>query len=520
MPQRGGPGLTWDEAFYYPTYEAVGDWVAILFRNPSLVLSDSGIEAGWTQIHELPPVVKWLGAACAVIPATGWDKLALVRLFPAAASALSFVLLFLISRRLMPAGAALCVLLLYAALPAVQGHALLAATETVFITITLLTAWVALHDLRQWKWKLALAACCGVAIATKVNGIILTGVVCFWLMTVPVVSRMKKNRRASFTHNAVAIALIMTVGLLIAFVLWPWLWHHTAERIAEYWAFIQNHAKQGVWFQGRKWNFGGPDAPMYYPLMMAIVQTPAFVIMMMLVALVGLLRWVFVRRRLTPALWLLLLLSLAPIAVSSLPSTPRYDGIRLFLPMFAPLMIITVRGAFGALRWMGLKWSLRRVLTRLSMANVAEWIAKNRRPFACGVFLLLLGALSLEWDIDHARKSGDKIYAQENTYWGNAIDKRCADNLNEVLPANARVKTLALQVDALKIYQQWGVLRGDIIVDGEPPYDAHLLQNRKGFWGNAEWWFYSERKPLMTWGKGPTGEPLIMLYDGKPPGER
>ncbi|MCC6547231.1 glycosyltransferase family 39 protein [Candidatus Sumerlaeota bacterium] len=509
---EGAPGLTWDEAFYYPTFLAVRDWVGLLFSNPIVAISDTSIQAGWAQIHELPPVVKWLGAACVSIPADGWSNLVALRIFPAAANATNFLLLFLVGRKIMPAGAAVFAPLVYAALPVVQGHGQLAATETVFITVTLLTALAALQDLAKWKTKILLGVCCGLALATKVNGIILCAVVLFWLST----NSFLRARRfgMTFKHHCTAIGLVLVLAPTVALLIWPWMWHHSLDRLAEYWSFIQNHAKQGVWFEGKRWNAGGTDLPMSFPLKMIWISTPVIISVFLSMGAILLLFRACQRRSIPPAAWLLILLTIAPLAAAMLPSSPRYDGTRLFLPMFAPWVILAVKGAFDTLTW----WRLR----------ARRQAARNLRILGPNVIsAIILGAWILATShlasIDYSilqRRDMDKvrIYPHENTYWGNAINSECVLGMNQMLPHGARIKTLALQVDALRIYQQWGVLRGDLVIDPEPPYDAHLLQNRKGFWGNAEWWLYAERQPLMTWGRGPTNEPLVLLFDGRPPG--
>ena len=58
----GSHGMSWDEAYYYPAYVDVWEWLRHFFRSPAAALSPEGIVAGWQEIHELPPVTKWLGA--------------------------------------------------------------------------------------------------------------------------------------------------------------------------------------------------------------------------------------------------------------------------------------------------------------------------------------------------------------------------------------------------------------------------------------------------------------------------
>lgn len=517
-PAWGGPGLTWDEAFYYPTYKAVAAWTQLLGSDPGLALSSEGIRLGWEQINELPPLTKWLGAAATLLPGEGWGRLAALRVFPAAAFGLGLVLLALLSARLRTGPLPV---VLYFLLPVAAGHAQFAATETLFATVTLLVLWTALHDLRRWRWRVALGVALGLAVATKVNGIILLATVGFWLLTRHVI-QFRRPAARTLRRAGIALATVLVVAPAVAFALWPWLWDAPAERLAGYYHFIRHHAHQGVWFLGERRNFGGPFAPPWYPLLMILVTVPLLhLALFALAAAAGLGRYLR-RGRIPAGHYLVALLVLAPLVASSLPSAPKYDGTRLFFPLFAPACLLTALGLQQVL-WIVLRRSRwLPEMPRRDVVRLAVWGA--------GILLLLGWALAAPRalrerpSIDHYNLMAGLFskrgapFPFEQTYWGNALTAEVVADLNKQLPPGARVKTLALQGEVFPILQGWGVLRSDLVFDGEPPYDAHLIQNRRGFWGRAEWAIFSARLPLQGWGSGQGGEPLIFLYDGRPPG--
>lgn len=511
-PLHGGPGMTWDEAYYYPTYVAVGEWTRQLFTHPGAALSAEGITAGWGEISELPPVTKWLGALCLALPGDGWWRIGMMRLFPAAAHVTSLLLLYLIVARRSRIAWGMMAALAFALHPIVQGHAQIAATETLFITVTLFAIWCAAHDLQSLRWQALLVLACGLALATKVNGIILVAAVVFWLLTKDFVAGRGLE---SIRRNALLAALIVVLAPIVALAIWPWMWHDTATRLYAYYTFIREHSHQGVWYLGRKWNFGGPPAPITYPFVMAHLMTPLVLLLLFWVGLGAIVVRAVRRHTIAPGVYLALLLTIAPLAAASLPGAPKYDGVRLFLPMFAPAAIVLVAG-------------MRIVTAGLvrrfkSVPEKRGAIFKVTLTIAILMMIALLGTQTNRIDSYNlavmAATRNDRIFPFERTYWGNALDKECIDGLNAALPPGARLKTLALQPAILTIYQELGVLRSDILINPDPPYDAHLLQNRRGFWGNAEWWLYNERKPLATWGGNFSPEPLLFLYDGRPPGE-
>jgi len=506
VPQWGGPGLTWDEAYYYPTFLDVREWVGTVASDPRAALSGEALFGGWQRIHELPPVVKWLGAAALTFaPESGWGRLAAMRLVPAAAYGITLALVMAVAGRCAGRGAAVIAGVLYAALPRVFGHAQIAATESVFACVTILVAWIAMHDLSRWRWRIPLLLAVGLALATKVNGIILVAVLMAWLLSREVLAGKSSYRLLGrMGRDALLAAGIVAFAPVVAWLVWPWLWHDTAARVAEYIAFIREHSHQGLWFLGRKWNYGAPLAPMTYPIVMAHLVVPVLILALFYAALGSHVARAIRSRRIAPHTLLLVFLSLAPIAAASLPGTPRYDGERLFFPLFAPA---------AALAGVG----LRRLLPRRALPRTPAWLL-------VAVAVVALQALALRPTVDSynliAKMIGraDSVFPFEQTYWGNALDAKAIADLNQRIPPNGRVLIRSLQGDTFAILQSWGVLREDIAFVGDQPCDAHLIQNRRGFWGNADWTIFQEREPTAGYGGGVGGEPLIFLYDGRPPG--
>lgn len=502
--------MTWDEAFYYGPFQDVAAWTGLLFSDPGSALSSEGIHAGWFEIHELPPVVKWLGAATVSLGGSGWTRLAALRIFPALAFGGSLALLYLIAGRITGSyrwawlGPAI-----YALHPRVLGHAQIAATETVFAFVNLLVIWVAMHDLRKWRWKAALAGTLGLALATKVNGIVLIAVILFWLPTRHLIDPGLRRRSADWKDTSLSMGLALVAAPLAAWAIWPWMWDDTVARIAEYRRFIAEHAHQGVWYFGEKWNFDADRLPVTYPLFIAHLTAPAALLALFWTGTIAGLTRLAWRRGLPAHAYLAALATLAPFLASSLPGTPKYDGARLFFPVFSGAALLTVIGLFWLARWIRKRW-------RKPPAFM------NGALIAAGVFLILAVPLSRP-SVDYYNLPVQLMtkgrFPFEQTYWGNAFNPRVVEDLNEMMPPDARVKTRAFQGLIFSIYQDWGVLRGDIVFDGPPPYDAHLIHTRRGFWGQADWAIYSMRDPLAGWGEGPQGEPLIYLYDGRPPGQ-
>ncbi|MDX2175293.1 MAG: glycosyltransferase family 39 protein [Candidatus Sumerlaeia bacterium] len=499
------PGLTWDEAYYYPTFLDVRGWVVMLLQDPGAALSGAGIRAGWERINELPPLLKWLGALALAgdegSPATLWR----LRLLPAACFAATLWLLWATARRWLGAERALLAPALYAAHPVLFGHAQLAASETPMAMLVALALWLGTGG-AYGRRALAVAAVLGLALATKVNGLVLLVAFAAWTLAAPALSR--RSPGAPRGSDLLTVSMIVLLPPLLAFALWPWMWHGTAARLAEYRDFAFAHAHYTVWFLWERRGLGGEPLTPLYPWTMLAATAPVWWLAAVAGGIGLRLRRHLGRRRIDRADLLLLLAAAGPMAAASLPGTPRYDGIRLFLPAFAPAVLLAARG-LGP--WLG---GLAQARRRVGAGLLAAALAANALPGHLNPFPLSFHNLP-------ARALGvrDGEFAFERTFWGDALDREVLDSLNESVPPGARVKTLALQGDAFAILQSWGILRTDIVFDGPPPYDAHLVQDRKGFWGNSEWLIAGRREPLAAWHRsGFERAPLVLLFDGRPPG--
>jgi hypothetical protein len=513
------PGLTWDEAYYYPTFLDVRAWCALLLESPGRALSAEGIRAGWERISELPPAVKWLGALSLSPEPSGPATLAWMRVVPAMLFAGTLLLVASVARRLGGPVAAVAAVLLYALHPHVWGHAQFAATETPFAFVNMLALRAALDVPRGRRARVLLVLAVGLALATKVNALVLCVAVVSWLVASRAFAR---GRLARPLPGAVPALLGLAAAPVVAFAIWPWMWAEPVAHAEGYARFIAEHSHQGLWFLGRKWNFDGPLAPVWAPAVLFLATAPLAWLAAVIAGLGAVtLRWLR-RRRIRSGELLLALAALGPLAASSLPGSPKYDGVRLFVPMYAPLCVLAAVGVARAMRYGrcgpdgrdgrgGIaRWALAAVaaVAALTVAERAVSDTGSRRP-------LSFYNLAVE-----AASRSARAFPFERTYWCEAIDGDVIAYLNRELPPGARVRPMALQTDIFPILQKWGVLRADLVFGAPPPYDAHLLQNRRGLWGRSETWIAEQRVPLKSWYALRDGrEPLVILADGRPPGQ-
>ena len=68
------------------------------------------------------------------------------------------------------------------------------------------------------------------------------------------------------------------LGPLVAWMLWPWMWHDTFARVAEYFAFHSEHSYYNMEFLGE--NFNRPPLPISYPFVMTWATVPSAVLLL------------------------------------------------------------------------------------------------------------------------------------------------------------------------------------------------------------------------------------------------
>lgn len=506
-------GMAWDEAYYYPTYRDVAEWVRLLFSSPRMALSPEGIALGWMRIDELPPVTKWLGALTVSLPPF-LGELATMRLFAVALFGAAAALAYIAARRIATMPFALLAAGLYAMHPRVFGHGHFAASETVFAFATILAILACGGDTARWRTRLLVAACCGLAIATKVNGLILTAAIVAWLACLPLLGP-KEDRRRAFHDSAWTAAAIAVVGLALAYAVWPLFWREPITRAIAYYEFIRDHFHQGLWYMGAKWNQpvtpGGeaPLAPMHYPFVMLLVASPpAFLVLALGGAMLAAWRVVAERGEGARMDLLLLLLAIAPLAAASLPNAPKYDGARLFFPAFLPLALLAARlDAFAGDDEHPPWW--RRTRIALPAAGLALAFASLLPAWGSGIRYFN--------EVVRLAAPRGEDFPFEVSYWMEAVTPEVMEEIVALHGGGpVRLRTLALHEAAFHIQREWGRFPAEVIVNGPPPYDFHLLQNRRGFWMRSEWAIHLEREPLTAWPPG-AREPALFLHSGEPP---
>jgi 4-amino-4-deoxy-L-arabinose transferase-like glycosyltransferase len=492
---QSGVGYAWDESYYYEPSRKAGRWASLLFSGSTEMLSREAIHLYWEERSEHPSFHKLVTGASLLLLEERWDPILAMRLPAALLFGATLGLIHCVGFRLWNAPAGLVAAVAYGAMPRVFGHAHFSSIETPLNFSIMLLIYCFIRGLHSRAWAAACGVAFGLLLATKINAFFAFPPLLLW-------GHCFARRR--YANNLFSI---LTLGPLCFVLFWPWLWHDTPVRILEYLYFHAAHQQTAVFFLGRKWGYGAENAPWFYPSVMLGVTLPIGILLLSALGL--LLSVLHARRKKLPLL--ILLFGATMWIVASAPQTPKYDGIRLFLPLF-PCIALMAGGAVASL------------LDLIGAATNSGWFARHRSTVLAGMIVIALAAEGA-WGILRMHPyhlsyfnplvgglPGAHERGFETTYWGEAVNDEVVEALNRMIPDGERLKVLALHELNFLQLQQWGKLKSSIDVVGPPPYYAHLVLHRAGFHGRPELALIGgEQFPRMIrWSH--QGVPLVTLY--------
>lgn len=557
---QGSVGYAWDEAFYYEPARDAAHWAidVVKGQNP---LDSEKIDLAWEERHEHPSFHKFLSGFSLLAFEDRLGPIAAMRLPIAVLFGLTLALIFALGEMAWGWSAGLVAALAYGSLPRIFGHAHFSSLETPLLFSMLLTIYCFLRGLDSRSWAVACGMSLGLLLATKINGFFLIPPLILW---------GHFFARQRYVNNLFSM---LVLGPIFFVLLWPWLWPDPVIRALEYLQFHATHQLTALFFMGRKWGYGDAAPPWYYPSVMIGVTVPLSIGALAVAGTFDTMS----KFRARPTAVLYLLIGLTMWGVASAPSTPKYDGVRLLLPVFP--MLALMAGAGGAL----VIEIVRRVGARSARPGQELKLA---RLALCGVALIVVieGASASVRYYPHLLSyfnplvggaKGAEARGFEVTYWGEAVTPDVLETINRVVPADyagpvptlrevshargrndltaerraelnavieamesgaryqeaivqhgspelardfggeiqgRRVRLLALHEKCFEHLQRWGMLRRDIDFGGPPPYYAHLLLKRKGFYQRPESALAETTlfEPIADWSRWDVS--LVTLY--------
>jgi 4-amino-4-deoxy-L-arabinose transferase-like glycosyltransferase len=434
-------GLTYDEGWYISRSVRAREWAGALATDPGFALSQEGIRRYWAaetrsgdQVlkEQQPGAVKLvgglLGYPVGLVFGVAFPERAGTALFLAGCLVALYVFIAGVWGRAAGWFAVGALLLM----PRAFAHAHLCALDVPVMSMMLIA--VALMFAAVQKGSLLLAALSGlawgVALSCKINALFVPLILAAWILLL---------HRGFALRAALSLAVGGPVGFLAT---WPWLWHHTGSRLADYLHFHLQHYPVAVSYFGHV----SAHQPWHYPLVMTAITTPPVTLLLGLIG-IGLAARELRRKpsdapevaddtrwRRSQAL-LVLLGALFTIGFNCLPSAPKYTGVRLFLPFFAFLAALAAI-SFGA---------MGEALARRVPAGEGRLLSPVRvKVLLAGLALLpalrvVLGTHPYQlsyYNVFIGGTRGAVAQGLEATYWGDSYMAVCNDLAPRLQPGD------------------------------------------------------------------------------------
>ena len=353
---------------------------------------------------------------------------------------------------------------------------------------------------RSWRWALFAGVAFGFALSTKLNApFLLVMLVLWWLVKNASEFGWEKTKGLVIPAIPLWLPSMVFIGFFVFFVMWPWLWFDTFQRLGGYMGFHLKH--YGILFSYFGKIYDTPFAPWHAPWVMAGITTPPLTLVLALFGIVlSLLAIVGARHALpfevrrtqeggrpgegqpqgvAPTSFisghenasidrardfktLLLLGCLFTIGPVSFLGTPKYGGVKLFLPFFPFLILL---GGISV-QWLAdcsvraLKAAQKPVLTNVLAIGIPVLLVlpagvslARVHPYHLSYYNAVIGGLEGAANAGMERQYYDIFY------------RGLVDWMNKDLPEYAAVTFLPNNKEYVRSgpwYKRDGILRNDI----------------------------------------------------------
>jgi hypothetical protein len=570
---EGRQGFGRDEAQYFRAGEHYWGWFEELGQNllafhPGRSFSAAGIDRYWgDNAPDHPVVMKTLyglswrafhrctctGPARSLHPIPVRGRHLTLPLFARESTAFRFpailfaallvAMVYRFARQWLGATASAAAAVLTLAQPHYFFHAQIACFDAPITTMAFAVGYAYWKSLRSPRWGIISGVVFGVALGTKHNA---------WLMPVFLAGHYLWMRRHDLFSRPrrlprppLAFLSMATIGPVVFFLHWPWLWHAPIARTTAYLHRHLEHEHYNFEYLGHNWN----NPPVTLALKLLRTTAPfvetALTVPVTTLALAVIGAVVLARRRREQALvpgggpegpapdhprapsWLrpgadvdrapgafLAVQILGPLALIALPSTPIFGGVKHFLPAMPYIALAAGIGVawLGRMLVAAAGGAVRRGLAHAGAVALAALVCvpavvETRRSHPDGLshYNLIAGGFA-----------GGASLGMNRQFWAYCV-LPMLDWVNRRGPENHAMYWHDVLSDALRMYKREGRLAMDVgdTGFGEPGIQhssVGLLVHEK-HWAKYEGWFWDEygtTRPVLV--RDREGVPLVTVY--------
>ncbi|MBN2289001.1 MAG: tetratricopeptide repeat protein [Candidatus Glassbacteria bacterium] len=497
-------GITTDEPGYYRSCLKQIEWFgqageAFADGKWAEPLSSSVLDSYWNYSPEFnvhPHFYKLCSSVTLTLFGRWLGPMGAYRLSPAIMFALLVALLFQTVGRRYGTAAGFWAAGAFLLMPRVFGHAHLGATDMPLSLLWFAAAASFYRALESRRWAAVFAVVYGLALATKFTA---------FIIPVPLVLFVLLTRR--FRQAVLPLGLALVISPLVMLSLNPQWWHDPFERIFTF--IFSSITRSRHYYSDASIHYLGKDYVFFLPWHHSLVYT-AFTVPP--VALAGFLYGSYKTLRnplADPWASHMLLHWLALTAVMMLPGSPGHDGVRLFLPSFAFIAVLSAKGFHHLVPHA--RELLGRLLGRLKT---------RAQPLAASVLLGLLvvpAAVVLArlhpyelcyYNVLAGGMSGADKLGMETTYWWDPVNGSACELINTTLPDSSVISTR--NNDLFRFLQELGRIKPSLRFDVMYP-EYYLIYFRQGIFRDLDRVILRYGRPVCEVQKNRV--PLLKIYN-------
>jgi len=499
----GDYGITWDEPIYAKAAQLQNKWISnlvneIINREPIESLSTPQIDRYWNYNTLHPSVTKLLMGVSQAICGSKILPVTAARLSIALVFALFVAVMFAVVSLQYGTWVAILSCLFFATMPRIFSHAHFASIDMYVAAMYFFTMVSFYKGLSRPIWSTVFGLLAGATVATKLSGIAIVPAVLIWA----VFACRNRSTLIGLVRNTLFAVLLAPVVFV---VLNPSVWPNISGRIQN-WMYVSTH--HYIWHKSLVYFLGDVQVlPRWYPPFITLITTPPLVILGVAFCWKKLKKEIFQPKAGTFT-YLMLSMVIASFVISCAKNAPRYDGVRLFLSVFAPVSILAAVGYKDMFGYVSSLWrSLQKPLFLYIIIPVLilpEIFALVKTyPFGLSYYNCFVGGIS-----------GAQKIGFETTYWGDTLNPSVIKWINQNIPDGSRIGFCGLGRTTIDAAQSELGLKRDIhFVEtdfSQLDFDYALLNCRQGEFTASAWFLYREMQPVYAVRLGKTQ--LLEVY--------
>jgi hypothetical protein len=298
-------------------------------------------------------------------------------------------------------------------------------------------------------------------------------------------------KRKSYARN---IFFIFFLAPIVLTAFWPRLWYEPFSNLVKFYLYHVKHNPVNVFYLGK--TYGAQIAPWHYPFLLLVTTVP---LATLLLSIYGI--RTYIKKHLKDEILGMAVINILFLLIlMSLPIAQKYDGIRLFMPVFPFLAVLAGAGFSELHKRVSIVKKYKFLPNTLYLLLLPALITLIRiHPYQTSYYNMFIGG------IRGAHKLG-----METTYWGDCITEKTIKFINNNTPKNGRIIFYPVGSFVSSYYKD--MLRKDIeITDiNDEDFDYLILLSRQGMFNDKLWKIYKYAQSIYE--VSYQGVPFLKIY--------